>query len=385
VTIALLSSAALLSACQQISFDDRLTACRSEVFTLVGDFEGARLGGCQFHSERSVQLINAPENKPINHSPWYAFKVKAGRGPLTVRIDYTLHTHRYWPKISTNGVDWAPVSSKAFRQDGDSLVMQLDVQKLPLWVSAQEQLTSSWYAGWLSELESSYGTSRSVVGQSIEGRPLFLIESNPAANKAIVLLGRQHPPEVTGALAMRFFVDELSRCEGLARCDFFKQFNLIIAPQLNPDGVANGHWRHNMAGTDLNRDWGPFEQPETRLMNRAILDVLDRGSTPIIMIDFHSTQRNLFYTQSENEEKVIGTLVSRWLAAARSRPGIYEFSQERRHNEGRPTAKNYFFQRFSIPAVTYEVGDETPRADIETSARILARTLIHELLESHHE
>jgi hypothetical protein len=35
----------------------------------------------------------------------------------------------------------------------------------------------------------------------------------------------------------------------------------------NPDGVDKGHWRLNDGGVDLNRDWGPFTQPETGMSN----------------------------------------------------------------------------------------------------------------------
>ena len=42
----------------------------------------------------------------------------------------------------------------------------------------------------------------------------------------------------------------------------------------NPDGAA-ARTRKNGVGADLNRDWGPFQQPETRAAMRHALSGLD--------------------------------------------------------------------------------------------------------------
>lgn len=51
----------------------------------------------------------------------------------------------------------------------------------------------------------------------------------------------------------------------------------------------------------------------------------------------------------------------------------YPFTIERRNNNpGSGTAKNWFFERFAIPAYTYEVGDDTDPAATAAAARLLA-------------
>ena len=50
-----------------------------------------------------------------------------------------------------------------------------------------------------------------------------------------------------------------------------KNFNLIVYPLINPDGVDLGHWRHNSHSKDLNRDWGFFTQLETKIINDDIM------------------------------------------------------------------------------------------------------------------
>ncbi len=51
-------------------------------------------------------------------------------------------------------------------------------------------------------------------------------------------------------------------------CYWFEEHNFLILPLLNPDGMALGHWRHNLGSVDLNRDWGIFGQPETTAVTR---------------------------------------------------------------------------------------------------------------------
>ena len=75
----------LLAACNGLT--DRETAletpvaldeCRAGPFLVVDVFEGARLGQCVAVSASKVKLRNTPEDRPINHSPWYAFQVAEG-------------------------------------------------------------------------------------------------------------------------------------------------------------------------------------------------------------------------------------------------------------------------------------------------------------------
>jgi predicted deacylase len=151
---------------------------------------------------------------------------------------------------------------------------------------------------------------------------------------------------------------------------------------LNPDGVAAGHWRNNLGGKDLNRDWGPFTQPETQLVQSLIDDFVAAGRRIRLFLDFHSTRSNLFYTQADEEQTDPHNFANRWLEAARARLTDYPFSQERRHNEGRPTAKSYMYDRFGIPSITYEVGDEIDRLVAADAAVVFAEEMMRALMEN---
>ena len=353
------------------------TICVTDEVTLQGDYPGARLGHCRVLGERSFLLTNKPEDTPINHSPWYGFKIEGKPGPLDVSIMYSVHEHRYRPKFSKDNITWYPLRKDHFvvSPEGKSIKLELQVEEHPIWISAQENLTSQWYEEWIKGL--AFISKPEVIGYSAGRRNIWMFETNPQARDVLLIVGRQHPPEVTGAFGLRYFVDYLlegdqTTCgDRISLCEFFARTNIVVVPNLNPDGVELGHWRHGLGHLDLNRDWGPFTQPETAAVKTMIDKIVSEGKQIRLFLDFHSTSRNLFYTQSDEEKTGPEMFATRWLKLA-TEMGVYEFSQERRHNEGRPTSKNYMFSRFGIPAITYEVGDETDRKLIQESARIFA-------------
>lgn len=171
---------------------------------------------------------------------------------------------------------------------------------------------------------------------------------------------------------MLAFVDALVEARGLPA-----DIQFLIVPMLNPDGVARGHWRANRGAVDLNRDWGPFTQPETCAV-KAWLDALPQAVQPALMVDFHSTRSNLFYVQSDDEMDVSQRrFLAAWLGGQEQALAGYPFTIEPRNaNPGSGTAKNWFHAAYAIPAYTYEVADTADRAAIRTAARALAGRLL---------
>jgi predicted deacylase len=105
---------------------------------------------------------------------------------------------------------------------------------------------------------------------------------------------------VPGVLGLRAFLDALFGAE--ANPSVLDGYQWLIIPDLNPDGVENGHWRHNTGGLDLNRDWGPFTQPETAAAFAAIQAQIADGHAPYLLLDFHATRRDVLYTPPDAAE-----------------------------------------------------------------------------------
>jgi hypothetical protein len=347
-----------------------VAACRSASVSLHFDFDGAAPSACSITGERAFELLVTPEHAPpINPSPWYAFRYEAkGDAPVSVTLRYLGAKHRYDPKWVGEGE--SRDLSVYLREDGAVAVMALPPGNGI--VSAQEVIAPDDTAADLARWSAVSGAAVFTLGRSHDGGAIEAIRLGRAdAPRLVVLLGRQHPPEVTGALAMRAFVDALVEARAVPG-----DTQILIVPMLNPDGTARGHWRANRGAVDLNRDWGDFTQPETRSV-KAWLDALPQGVRPVLMVDFHSTRSNLFYVQGE-EEMDAGqrSFLAAWLGGQeQALPGFPFAIEPRNANPGSGTAKNWFHAAFAIPSYTYEVADTADRTAIRTAARALAGRL----------
>ena len=352
------------------------------------DFSGARINQCKKTGRKKYRLVTEPENRPINHSPWYAFRVFAGKGQkIQVFLNYAEHKHRYHPKVSSDGKTWVRLDPKNVKvlSDGERVRLTLDIGPEPLWVSGQEILDNDYYRQWIDRIDALPSMRASVLGESLEGRAIRKIETEQEGRKQyIALIGRQHPPEVTGAMAMKFFIERLLAGDDLAK-KFRATYGILMVPNMNPDGVQNGHWRHNSAGMDLNRDWGPFRQPETRLM-RDEFARFQKEDGPVldIFLDFHSTKKDIFYTQPEGRVRHLPEFTRDWLGNIEDRIQQYlpdyEVIIKPGHNPDLSVSKTYINETFGIPAITFEVGDHTNRMFIQALSTVAAEEMMALLL-----
>jgi hypothetical protein len=364
---------------EQSYVEDR--SCAAGRLLLDAHFEGGKLGRCTVLHDGVFQLTNYPEDPPpINVSPWYAFRLSGKPGDeVTIRVGFEHGFARYWPKISLDGETWERLDEQRVvrSKDGAHIELNLELAGSQTWIAGQELLTSRFYDGWIQEMDSMPHVRVRLAGKSVRGRPIYLAET-PDRGEIVLLLGRQHPPEVTGALAMRAFVSAVLAETALAR-SFRERFKLLILPLMNPDGVAAGHWRHNVNGVDLNRDWGPFSQPETRIV-RDWLAAEGAGTRLRLMLDFHSTAENVFDTQKDEDPSDPPDFTRNWMeAAARSLPD-YEFRRDAQETSEQANSKNYFYTRYGIPAITYETGDETPREAIRAATVVFAEEMMRLML-----
>lgn len=360
-----------------------LSGCKTAQGSVHFDFEGASRSTCYVEDERTLSILVTPEHlPPINPSPWYAFRYSAvDGGKLTVNVRYLGARHRYAPKWNGRG----DPTELSFAVAKDDSAVSITLPPGTGVVSAQPLLTAAHYDKLIGQLEQSGGGSRIILGHSHGGRPVEAVRlGNADAAHLVILLGRQHPPEVTGVTAMDAFslmIAKLVRSGAIDRT----AFQFLIVPLLNPDGVARGHWRANLGGVDLNRDWGTFKQPETRAVGDWLAQ-LPAEVRPALMLDFHSTNRNLFYVQGEEANAQGKAFLAAWLGGKENSFDKYPFEIEPRDaNPGSGTTKNWFNATYSIPAYTYEVGDDADPAAARMAAEALAQTLIPALVSAEKE
>lgn len=360
--------------------------CENDIALIDTHFEAGAFDRCDVRDGSFVITIRPEDSKVQVPMPWYAFRATPKRpGNAVVLMGFVgADADRFWPKISHDGVNWGrlPDHAVAVSSDNKRLALRITLTEAPVMIASQRIVATSYYDAASRFLADRQDVAVRLLGRSIQGRPIVVAET-AGKSQAVLLLGRQHPPEVTGALTMQAFVATLLADSELAS-RFRETFQLIAVPLLNPDGVAAGHWRHNAGKTDLNRDWGPFKQPETRTVRTLLAGLEERGVALRLMLDFHATrltETHLFYTQRpEDGDGSAHAFAAGWLDRVRQRLPDLQFDHRPSKSES-ANAKNYFYDRYGIPSITYETGDETDPDWIEAAAPVFAEAMMRELLD----
>ena len=347
-------------------------------------FDGARLNGFSQVDKNTFRAEILPENFPINESPWFSFRIWSKKArKINLILDYTHANHRYIPKLSTDGKNWTPVDSNSIVYlDTSDVKIPLQLDTIPMYFSAQELITSQSVYAWCDSLGSFPNVVRGIYGKSVRGRDLpylDIYEDRPEDKPMIVLLSRQHPPEISGFLAMQSFVSTLLDTNVLSNA-FRERFRILVLPLLNPDGVDMGHWRHNAHGVDLNRDWGIYVQPEIRqTVDFIVREKKMKDNEVLLGLDFHSTQEDIFYTFVDSMVSVIPAFNDYWILGIDEALPEYAPAEEP-SGLTQPYSKVWFYTQFGAEAITYEIGDETPRDFIAEKARVSAMEMMKLLL-----
>ena len=364
---------------------------RTFTFTVSGvsfsnQFEGARLNAVDQLNDSVFIVTIQPENEPINHSPYYAFDVwSSSPKEITLKFKYPeQYKHRYVPKIKSNGV-WSVADSLAFQFDENFSSLKLQTNPIAKTVSGQELHTSSDVYSWVDQLikgKENYVRSK-TIGKTRLKRPfkvLDIYKGTPENKPVLVLLTRQHPPEVTGYFAFQAFLSTILEDNPLTS-RFLDHYRILAFPLMNPDGVDLGHWRHNAGGVDTNRDWSFYHQPEIKTTVDYITQVLKKNNSKLVLgLDFHSTWYDVFYTNKERKSTAIPDFLPKWFLALEQNIPDYKVN-EKSSNSTKPVSKGWFLYGHKAVGVTYEIGDDTPRDRIQLIGMESAKAMMQILEE----
>ncbi|MGK0305115.1 MAG: hypothetical protein ACI8UG_000861 [Gammaproteobacteria bacterium] len=357
--------------------------CDFQAVSFTTSFETGKLNSCKQLADNHYLLTTDAENRPINPSPWYAFKVELNETAKTQQIKISIQAEqakpRYLPKMSTDNKTWQDLP---FVINNNQITFEITLSKA-LFIAGQEIINNAQYLGWMKQIAQDSSFTKIKLGNSTLGRPIDgLISQNTNNTEWLLILGRQHPPEVTGALALLSFVDELAQGTQLQKA-FLERFNVLIVPNLNPDGVAAGNWRQNSKGIDLNRDWGKFTQIETQRVKDKLDAILTGSQRIVFALDFHSTQQDIFYTMPTDYTVAPSQFSNDWLSKIKAQTvSSFVVRPKPGSSPGRGVFKQYIADKYKVHAVTFELGDNTQRELINHVASIAAQTLIEQMLET---
>ncbi len=349
------------------------------------EFDGARLNGFEKENDSTVLVIISPENTPINHSPYYAFTTWSDI-PKTFyyKFQYSKpYKHRYIPKLKIEG-KWRIIDPTHIFKKDSIVIIKIELNNEPITIAAQEIQSSTDVKNWFTAL----GNDRNYVkiksaGKSADGRNLPVLDifkGNKKNKPTIVLLTRQHPPEVTGYYAFQGFLQTILDDSALSN-QFLNKYHVLAFPIMNPDGVDLGHWRHNAGGVDLNRDWSVYYQPEIRKVVKFINESLDKNNAKLVLgLDFHSTWHDVFYTNEKNAKTTFPNFIEDWFMALEENIPGYKVN-EKSAVSTKPVSKGWFLKAHSAVGITYEIGDKTPKDKIELISSVSAKEMMKILLK----
>lgn len=369
----------------KIKFQKRLEySFNSGEIKINNQFDGARFNAVSQQNDSTFTLTILPENSPINSSPWFAFKVwSKNSSNLYFNLKYPTTVHRYSPKQSADGLLWSTIKDVKLNSDSSEAFFKIQTEADTLFISAQELINAKTSYKWIDSLGGLTFLRKEIIGKSILNNPITALSSKTInGKKIIVVLSRQHPPEVTGYMAMQSFVNTITASTNLAN-RFRKHFQLVIIPFINPDGVTEGNWRHNAAGVDLNRDWDLFKQPEIAAVKDFLLNLTTENKAKVYFaIDFHSTYQDIFYINEDHPQQKTNLpgFTKEWLKAMEtSIPGFKP--KIRPSSNGGNVSKSWMGRVLKAEALTYEVGDSTPRPMLKLKGQVAAEQMMKLLLE----
>lgn len=178
-------------------------------------------------------------------------------------------------------------------------------------------------SGWRTLINHLNGEEQ-VVGQSVEGRPLYRFDIGTRGAPVVFLSALIHGIEVIGSVALFHILQDLGKTDEGKR--LMDELHIVVMPVLNPDAFAlnmdrlDRGWpalrRTNAHGVDLNRNFPqvaplehahmfsgsrwkrspyysgqhPFSEPETQAVARVVDDV-----RPSLSLGFHSFGNLLLY------------------------------------------------------------------------------------------
>jgi cytosolic carboxypeptidase protein 6 len=377
--IAVAIATATLAGCATEQLNLNAAICAGAGVAVDVNFPSAGRHDCVIGPDGSI--VVSVDHEPalvegINPSPWYAFRIHSDAArTVFVTLDYTDYNHRYSPYTSTDGGAWTALARDrlTLNEKKTRASLKLDLAKGTTWVAAQPLSPSRDNLDWTRRTLMGQGFHEMRYGTSLEGRPLLGFVGSGGID-AIVALTRQHPPETSGQEAYRGFLERLIGRRDDKAVSFRAKHRIILAPMPNPDGVDGGFWRLNGGGVDLNRDWGPFTQPETKTLSEWI-KAQAGGRQVVAMMDFHSTDKTTIYAPPlDAPSPTIGFLpvLEQTFKSELATPPAWSFG----HNANGGTSKGWALEALKAPGITLELWDQIPVADARALGAATADALI---------
>ena len=138
-----------------------------------------------------------------------------------------------------------------------------------------------------------------------------------------------------------------------------------------------------MGGIDLNRDWQDFNQPETQAVRDFLVSKSEEGKDFVFGGDFHSTWDDIYYPIDTSVTAPNEEFIYDWIEGITTRLPQKQ-TNIRPSDQIKPTrvSRNYFYVNHGMPAIVFELGDNTPRGFLKEKGKVAAEELMQLLMDS---
>lgn len=212
-------------------------------------------------AERAGEIeLNLRKDNHADFSQWFYFRLQGARDQTAViRIlnagaaTYPQGWETYQAVASYDRENWFRVDTEF---DGTVMTIHHEPEFDSVYYAYFEPYSWERHLALLGSAEQSPLVRLVDLGNTVDGRDLnLLVVGNPAAEKKVWIIARQHPGESMAEWLVEGTLNAmLDPANPMARAILDKAV-LYIVPNMNPDGSVRGNLRTNAAGANLNREW----------------------------------------------------------------------------------------------------------------------------------
>ncbi len=226
---------------------------------IATDFEGARIEVLAAESADAIRLAIPADPGHPRFRQWFAFAVEDADGePLAMAIENAARCT--WPRAfvdyrvcaSHDGEAWFRVPTTY----AEGVLRFTDTPRGPRALYAYYPPCANARIDAVVTRAAAAGARTRALVRTPGGRDVSLLEFGTERAGAPVcwIVAQQHPGEHMAGFWVEGFVDALLADGPDARA-LLAGAAIALVPRINPDGVAIGAHRTNLAGLDMNRQW----------------------------------------------------------------------------------------------------------------------------------
>ncbi|MFZ6766035.1 M14 family metallopeptidase [Undibacterium sp. Di26W] len=191
---------------------------------------------------------------------WFHFRLQGARGQDAVmqirnagEATYPKGWENYRAVASYDRANWFRVDTEF---DGKVMTIRHTPERDSVYYAYFEPYTWERHLALLGGVENSAVARVEDLGNTVDGRDLnMIVVGNPAAEKKVWIIARQHPGETMAEWLVEGSLNALLDPSNPTARRILEKAVVYIVPNMNPDGSVRGNLRTNATGANLNREW----------------------------------------------------------------------------------------------------------------------------------